>query len=294
MRYEQIVATLVISLLAGTLGAYLVLPSRDSMAVATHIETALERVNKTGKLRCGYIEAPPYFVKDPNTGAYSGLWYELTEKIAELAGVQVVWTAPTSYATVIPDLKAGKFDAYCSAIWSGAKRAKEAIFSMPLYYSSMNAYARMDEQRFIGKLEELNKPAIKFVGIDGSMEQSVRQIEFPESSELSLPQTADITLMTESVATGKADVVISSPALFDPYDKSNPGKLKKIPLARPLRVFEETYMVLPEDHALRDFLNTAGKELLSSGFVEKTLQKYEVAPGEFLRAKPPYEDAAGK
>ena len=145
MRYEQILATVVIALLAGTVGAYLILMGqKPGAAPPDKPQTAIERVLKTGKLQCGYIESTPHFAKDQNTGAFSGLWYELTEQIATEAGVQIVWVpAPANLAEAVAALKAGKYDALCSGMNASSNSAKELLFSAPLYYGDY-AYARKD------------------------------------------------------------------------------------------------------------------------------------------------------
>lgn len=133
MRYEQILATVIISLLSGTIGAYLVSSGRDPLKTGPVAPpTAIENVSQSGKLRCGYIVAEPGFTKS-DSGAFGGIWYRVTEAVAQRAKLEVVWTTATTPETLIADLKADKFDVLCTGITPDLALAKDAGFSAPAY-----------------------------------------------------------------------------------------------------------------------------------------------------------------
>ncbi len=133
MRYEQILATVIISLLSGTIGAYLVSTGRDPLKTGPVAPpTAIEKVAQSGKLRCGYILNEPGFTKS-DSGAFGGIWYRVTEAIAQRAKLETVWTTATTPETLIADLKADKFDALCSGMTPDLALAKDATFSAPAY-----------------------------------------------------------------------------------------------------------------------------------------------------------------
>ena len=140
MRLEQILATLIIALLAGTLGAYLVSTGRDPLQnQPPAIVTALEQAVSSGKLRCGYIEEEPGFTKDAS-GAFSGIWYRVAEALGDKAKLEIVWTAPTKLETVAADLKAKKFDALCTGITPEIQLGKTLAFSAPVYVRDGKTY----------------------------------------------------------------------------------------------------------------------------------------------------------
>lgn len=133
MRYEQILATVIISLLSGTIGAYLVSTGRDPLKTGPVAPpTAIEKVSQSGKLRCGYIVAEPGFTKS-DSGAFGGIWYRVTEAVAQRAKLEVIWTTPTTPETMIADLKADKFDALCTGLTPSLGVAKDVTFSAPAY-----------------------------------------------------------------------------------------------------------------------------------------------------------------
>lgn len=133
MRLEQILATLIIALLAGTIGAYLVSTGRDPLkSPPPAIVSALAQVASSGKLHCGYTEDPPAFSKEAN-GAFSGIWYRVTEALGAAAKVEIIWAAATKPETLVSDLKAKKFDALCTGMAPSLLLAKELSFSAPVY-----------------------------------------------------------------------------------------------------------------------------------------------------------------
>lgn len=140
MRLEQILATLIIALLAGTIGAYLVSTGRDPLqSQPAAIVTTLAQVASSGKLRCGYIEEDPAFAKEAN-GAFSGIWYRLSEALGDAAKLEIVWTTPTKPETLAADLKAKKFDALCTGFASTLILAKDLGFSAPAYLRDGKPY----------------------------------------------------------------------------------------------------------------------------------------------------------
>jgi len=135
MRLEQILATLIIALLAGTLSSYFVIVGRSQSPQPVAIVAALEQMVTSGKIRCGYIIEEPSFTKAAN-GAFSGIWYQISESLAERAKLSIVWTAPTTAASLVADLKAKKFDALCTGFTPSLALAKELSFSTPAYYNN--------------------------------------------------------------------------------------------------------------------------------------------------------------
>ncbi len=140
MRLEQILATLIIALLAGTIGAYLVSTGHDPLkSQPAAIVTTLAQVASSGKLRCGYIEEEPAFSKEAS-GAFSGIWYRLSEALGDAAKLEIVWTAATKAETLVADLKARKFDALCTGFTPTLVLAKELGFSAPAYLRDGKPY----------------------------------------------------------------------------------------------------------------------------------------------------------
>src|SRR5689334_8493641 len=86
-------------------------------SLPAYAQPAIDHVNSTNTVRCGYVEYNPGLVKDLQTSRWTRYDYEITKAVGERLQLKVDYTAPTGWATVVPDLKTGKFDVLCSGFW---------------------------------------------------------------------------------------------------------------------------------------------------------------------------------
>lgn len=291
MRFEQVIATIVIALLAGTVGAFLILLGHlPNAKLPVKAETALERVAKSGTLQCGYALQPPYFMKDANTSAFSGLWYELTEKIAALNHLKVVWVTATTEASLVADLRAKKFDVFCGGWPVGGAPARDLIVSTPAHYSTLGIFVRADDARLTGKPDALTHADMKFAVRAESPAHIRLQLDFPAATLITTPADASDAQTIDAVLDNKADILIAERTAVDPYLKATPPRLREVAAPHALAAVGRAFAVLPEESTLRDFLNGGVQDILGSDFIDKTLQKYARTPGGLLAAVPGYAD----
>jgi polar amino acid transport system substrate-binding protein len=249
----------------------------------------VERILDTRQIRCSYIDYAPYITKDPNTGNLSGIFYELTRKIGELADFDIQWQAETTIGTFTEDLELHKYDLFAGGLWPEAKQAKVVNYSLPVFYSGLGIYVRTDDHRFDNAPTHLNDPRFRIATIDAEMSHIVQRSDFPEASVLGLPSTTDISMLAESVVLRKADATIIEKAVANLYMKHNPGALRNLTDAKPIRIFENTWAFAHEASRLKAVLDTAIKEMLFSGYVDKVLAKYQEVSGSVYRVREPIE-----
>jgi ABC-type amino acid transport substrate-binding protein len=245
------------------------------MPGTSRVNDVAERILASRRLRCGYVVGAPYFMKDPNTGKKSGLFYDLTQRLGEIADLEIMWETETTYATLTEDVRLGKFDVYGAGLWPNAQRAQAVTFSLPAFYSGVGIYVRNDDRRFDDASSQLNRPRYRIATIDGEMSQAIQQSDFPNASVLSLPGTTDISMLAESVMTGKADATFLQKAVAADYMRHKPKTLRALPLAQPLRLFENAWALGYGSERLKNMLDVAVKEMTTSGFVDHVLDRYE-------------------
>src|SRR5207253_3108802 len=112
-------------------------------------------------LRAGYIVYPPYIIKDPKTGVLSGIFYDLTMKLAEQLGLKIEWIEEAGYGTIFTSLESGRYDVYAGGVWANSTRSKVGYLTAPAFYNAMFAYARTNDHRFDSSLDVVNNPNIK-------------------------------------------------------------------------------------------------------------------------------------
>jgi polar amino acid transport system substrate-binding protein len=252
--------------------AWLARPTSDS---GVHNERdAAERILDTRTINCSYIPYGNIFTKDPNTGKMAGIFYDLTEKMGALLELNVNWNVETTYATFAEDMKAGKCDIIGGGIWASPSRAKVANFSLPLFYSGLGFYVRSDDHRFDQSIDIINDPQFKIATIDGEMSHIVQRNDYPKASVVSLANNTDVSMLAENVATGKADATFMEKPLANLYLQKNPGRLRNVADAKPLRIFENTWAFAYGSDRLKTMLDTSIKTIASEGYIDRILEKY--------------------
>lgn len=262
------------------------------LAVSGRQPAAPERTEKildTRQLNCSYVPYAPFIMKDPNTGQLSGLFYELTETIGELVDLEIKWGLETTYAALPEDMKLKKFDLFAGGLWPEAKQAKVLNYSLPAFYSGLGVYVRADDHRFDANPSMLDDPRFRVATIDGEMSQIVQQSDFPRAAVLGLPDNTDISMLAESVVASKADATIIEKAVANLYMLRNPGSLRSVTNARPIRIFKNTWAFAHGEPRLKNVIDTAIEEMLFSGHIDKVIAKYEQVPGSFYRVHTPVQ-----
>ncbi|MGE3769537.1 MAG: substrate-binding periplasmic protein [Bdellovibrionales bacterium] len=241
-------------------------------AVVTEKETALQRVLRTNTLRCGYIVWPPYLLKDVNTGQYSGVAYDFMSAIARELEIKLEWVEEVGWGNFHEGLNAGRYDAMCVPVWQGGNRARIALMTHPLYYNALYALKRADDQRF-ATLEEVNKPGVRITVTDGSIEQNVRRLRFPNAEEVALPQNTDSSQSILSLATNKADIAFDNLTNANRYNETADRKLVMAG-GQPVRVFANVIAVKLGEDELANTLNAVIDALKTIGEGDVLAAKY--------------------
>lgn len=244
-----------------------------------------ERILDTRKINCGYIPYAPVFMKNPNTGEMSGIFFDLTERLGELAGLETIWNVETTWATFAQDMQQGKYDVFGSGILSNTNRAKEVNSSIPVLYSGYGIYVRKSDNRFSDNYAKLNDPQYRIATIDGEMSQIIQQSDYAKASVLGLPNTTDISMLAENIVDGKADATFMEKAAVVEYMRKNPDALRNIATTRPIRLLENIWTLPYGSDRLKHILDTAIKEMICDGYVDNVLTKYGQQDG-FYRVRP--------
>ncbi len=251
-------------------------------------ETAYNRVLRTGVLRCGYADSPPYaLVKDPSTGKISGILSEVTEAIAAKLNLKVEWTENTGWGTFIESLRSHRTDVFCAGLWRQGERGKYVGYGLPVYYVANYPYVAVDDHRFDQSLSSVNSPETRISAMDGEQSDIIAKTHFPKAKEVSVPQMGQLTDILVNVATHKADIVFAEPSYVNAYLQANPNTLR-FAQDTPFQVFPSSLGVDIHEPELRDMLDSALVELHNQGVIEEIISKYTSDPRVFLRVAKPY------
>lgn len=96
-------------------------------------ENTLERAQKAGTLRVGYANEAPYAYLESASGRLTGEAPEIARAVLATMGIGEVEGVLTEFGSLIPGLKAGRFDIIAAGMYILPKRCKEITFSNPTY-----------------------------------------------------------------------------------------------------------------------------------------------------------------
>lgn len=260
-----------------------------SPASAQEKASVYDRVIKSGEIRCGYFVAPPYMIKDPNTGALSGISHDYMEALAGQLGLKINWVTEIGLGDFVTALESDRIDAMCTNLWAGPDRARVVDYVTPITYHAVYAYTREDDTRFDNDYSKINDPSVAISYLDGDIAGNVADHDFPAAKKVTLPQLSPPSDAMLAVIDGKADVTIWSEEVIKKFNENNPKKLRQIPSKFPLRVFEEVIFVKRGEYDFVKMLDHTTRFMIDNGAIEAILKKYESQHSSFYRTSTPYE-----
>lgn len=93
----------------------------------------LERIRAAGVVRVGFANEAPYAYVDTSTGRLTGEAPELARLVFRQLGVAEIEGVLTEFGSLIPALKAGRFDVIAAGMYITPQRCREIRFSNPTY-----------------------------------------------------------------------------------------------------------------------------------------------------------------
>lgn len=251
--------------------------------------TVYRKVLDQKTIRCGYVIAAPSCYVDPESNKLTGYSVDIIDEAGKRLGLKVEWAEEASWATMIEGLRSGRYEIIGSTSWQNSTRGREALFSETVCFSGVGIYVRSDDERFNNALHAIDDPAIRIAIADGELSEEIAKIRFPKAATVSLPQLVDYSQLLLDVVERKADVAFMENNSASMFLEKNPGSLKNLVPARPVRIYAEGFMMPMGEFELKSMIDITLKELHNEGFVDDVVKRYEKAPYGKLRVRRPYE-----
>jgi ABC-type amino acid transport substrate-binding protein len=255
---------------------------------STAHDTVFDRVMHSGTLRCGYFTWKPFLIKDPNTGALSGIFYDYMNALGKSLSLKVEWVQEMGLGEFPAALNSGIVDAFCSGVYITGAKARAMDFAAPAFYVPLYAFARTSDDRFHHDISAINDQHFTMAVLEGGVTATIQEHQFPNTKLYSLPQLTSPAELFTSVAQNKADVAIYDLATYGDFNAHNPGQIASIS-DQPVKIFPLALAVKPGENEFRQMLSHATSEVQLSGEMEKIIRKYEAYPGSFYSVAPPYQ-----
>ena len=285
MKHSQFFILIIVAVLAGMLGPFLA-PQAGKTNI--HIETAVERVLRTGILKCGYGSWEPMVIINPNTKKITGIAHDIIELAAQKIGVKVEWTEEVGWAEFAQAMNGKRFDVFCTGFLPTVPRERVVDFTIPIAYSKESIWSQTTANMFDNHIDLVNQPSTRIVFVDGTVAASLIQHEFPKAHYVSLPELTPIANIFQELAANKADITVMDEATANDFIKKNPGKIKLVKGGSGYRVFPNKFAVAEGEYGLQQLLNSTLDEMQREGTIDKILKQYEPLPGSYYRTAKAY------
>lgn len=250
-------------------------------------ESVYDRVMRTQTIRCGYTPIEPILRKDASTGELSGVAYDIVNEIGKKLNLKIEWAGEAGFASMTQDVASGRYDMICSVHMITAARARGADFSTPVVFAPLSIFVRSDDDRFDVNPDLLNDEATLFASVDGTPAPGLVAQFFPKAKLYSLPELSSMSEAFISVASKKADVVLTPAYEGVLFAEKNEGRLR--PLAGgTLVMMPNAFQFAQDQYRFKSLIEATLEELRAYGTVDRIVRKYERFPGTLYASRSPY------
>ena len=173
---------------------------------------------RSGELRCGAGEAPPYVMKDPATNEYSGFFVEMCREFAKVLQIKPVFI-DSSWDNMIAGLQAGKWDLVMS-LTATPQRALAITFSEPVWNTEATfVYNKSNPKLSDPKsAADFDQAGMTIAVTSGTAQDKVLTDVIKNATIMRLGATSELRL---SLMSKRADAIVDTSAANDIFATAN-------------------------------------------------------------------------
>ncbi len=227
-----------------------VLTATGLTATGAFAQSRLDDIIARGTLRVGLTgDYRPFSLLDKDTGVYGGIDVDMAKSLADALGVKLE-IVPTTWATLLPDIAADRFDVGMGGISITLPRQKAALFSQPVMRTGKAVIARCSERDRYVSLAAIDRPGVKVLVNPGGTNERFDRTNLHQAEIVPFP---DNTRIFDELANGQGDVMITDAVETKLQQKLHPN-LCAIHPDQPFDFGELGYL-LPRDMVFKQFVD---------------------------------------
>lgn len=232
------------------------------------VNSLLDQVIQAGELRVGTTgDYQPYSHLLPS-GQYEGIDIALAKDLAQSLGVKLV-LVPTSWPTLMTDLKANKYDIGMSGISKKLSRQAQGLFSRAYTISGKTPIARCEDQDKFNSLEDINQKDVKVIVNPGGTNEVFAKEHITEATLILHPEN---TTIFQAIIAGEADVMITDQEEVL-LQSATSSKLCPCMPGKTFNQFEKAYL-LPRDLIWKAYVDEWLQQRQLEGTVDAIFQSF--------------------
>jgi len=189
-------------------------------------ETTLQRIQRTGEVRIGYANEAPFAYTAPD-GTVTGESPEIAKKVFAKLGVKKVDAVLTEWGSLIPGLKAGRFDVIAAGMYITPERCKQVAFADPQYQIQDTLLVQKGNPKKLQSYKDIAKlPDAKLAVMSGTVEVGYSQQEGVKTDQLL--QVPDTTAQLQAVRARRVDAAVGTGLTMKALAKKDPGQVEVV------------------------------------------------------------------
>lgn len=225
--------------------------------------STLDKVKDSSSVRIGYANETP-FAYTALDGSVTGESPEIVKKIFERMGVEKINPVLTEWGSLIPGLRASRFDLIAAGMYITPERCKQVLFTDPHYQLPDTLLTKAGNPKNLHSYEDIAKSGAKLAIMSGTVNLGyARNAGISDDQILQVPDT---TAQLQAVRAGRADAAVGTQLTMKGLaDKGGDG-VEAISEFKddPAHTGYGALAFRPEDKELRDAVNAQLKEWIGS------------------------------
>jgi len=256
-----------------------------TVGTAAQAQGTFERIKKDGVVRIGFAnEAPWSFAQ--SDGTIAGADYELASLIFSKLGVGSLEGVITKFGSLIPGLKANRFDVVVAGFYIRPARCEQVAFSEPTVAVGDAIIVKAGNPKKISSYKSITAdPSLKLGGVVGAATaQNAKNAGVPDSQLVMFP---DFVSAIAALKAGRVDGALQTAITAQATVKSSndPTIERALPFEQAVINGKPTlnyagFAFRPEDKNLVSAFNVELAKTLGGPEHLKILEKYSISPNE--------------
>lgn len=199
----------------------------DSGASPAQEETTLEKAKRLGYVTVGFANENPYAYATPD-GKITGEAVEVARVILKNLGIEEMNGVVTEFGSLIPGLKAKRFDIITAGMFITPQRAQEVAFANPEYSIGEGIAVKAGNPLNLHSYEDIkNNPDAKIAVMGGAIE--VEYLKKIGVAENQIVITADNPSALAALKAGRVDAItMTGPSLEAVLASANDASIERV------------------------------------------------------------------
>ncbi|UCJ17609.1 ectoine/hydroxyectoine ABC transporter substrate-binding protein EhuB [Pseudomonas sp. MM211] len=232
-------------------------------ATVAQAADTLEKVKENSSVRIGYANETP-FAYTALDGSVTGESPEIVKKIFEKMGVQTINPVLTEWGSLIPGLRASRFDLIAAGMYITPERCKQVLFTDPHYQLPDTLLTKTGNPKNLHSYEDIAKSGAKVAIMAGTVNLGyARDAGITDGQILQVPDT---TAQLQAVRAGRADAAVGTQLTMKNLAEKGGDTVEAIADFKddPSHTGYGALAFRPEDKAFRDAVNAELKKWIGT------------------------------